>query len=183
MKLFLKVLFTFSILFVGMAMSTNPTVTDNPMPTTEAKSLSADIVWAMTQSGKQEITDLSNFTVTAGKIYRLTFFGVFKNNQTYNQGFVAEWTLADGAAGNFAGMAFGQHWETNWLGEMWSTNNSTGYQQIQTDKTSDTTSKHSIQMTTAFTCTSSGEVDLYFGGRNSFGATLFKGSAVFVEEF
>lgn len=178
---------------------TNPTITINSKgqilsasngtgggglsATKVAKSLSADIIWTNGTSGKQEITDLSNVSVVAGKIYKLTFYGVVKNNATQNQGFIAEWILSNGAAGEFAGIAFGQHNPTGLLGEMWTVNNDALYRRIETDKTIDIASKHSLKIEAAFTCTASGELDLYFGGLNGFAATLFSGSAIFVEEF
>lgn len=149
-----------------------------------AKSMTSDISWNMGQANKQEITDLSNINVTAGKIYKLTFYGVFSNDISSSAGFVGEFVLANGAAGNFAGIAIGQESPTNLLAELWTVNSNNGYQQIQTDGTYGTNgTKHSIKIECSFTCTASGQLDLYFGHRLGFKSTLYAGSAVFVEEY
>lgn len=148
-----------------------------------AKSLDSDIAWSNGQSHVKEITDLSDFTVVEGKIYKLTFYGVFKNKTTKAQRLKAEWVLSDGANGSFAGLAIGQHSPTNFLGEIWTINDDVAYRGIEIDGTLDIASKHSIEMNTSFTCTSSGKLDLHFGGVLGFATTLYSGSAVFVEEF
>jgi hypothetical protein len=102
-----------------------------------AKSLSADISWSFPigSSNKQEIADLSNTTVTAGKTYKLTFYGVFSNDISSSAGFVGEFVLADGADGEFAGISVGQESPTGQLRETWTVNSDNSYQQIQTDGT------------------------------------------------
>lgn len=174
-----KKLFLLSFLFVGLSL-----IPGELQAQDVAKSLSADISWGMGQAQKQEIVDLSNTSVTAGKIYRLTFYGVFSNDITSNVGLEAEWVLSNGAQGEFAGLAIGQESPTNLLAEIWTVNSNSGYQQIQTDNTYGTNgTKHSMKIECVFTCTQSGEIDLYFGNRLKFPSTLYEGSAVVIEAF
>jgi hypothetical protein len=139
--------------------------------------LTSDVVRPFNNSALENVTDLSNNTVEAGKNYSISITGTYSSQNSNTSGVRIGIELSGGANGTISGIGFGQEEVASLNLRSMRIDNSQKY--LETVQVSSTGIEYGFNVNIMFTCTVSGSLDVQFGAEGTnMGVTLHEGSGV-----